>query len=302
MLLSQKDLQDLERAKHLLESKSLAMKLTEAVGKPIDLAFEQLPPALRHTIAEASKIAIEKATDLAIFTLDKKSRGKQPSKVLHRGLTFTTGFLGGFFGASALLIELPVTTTIMLRSMADIARSQGEDLTNPEVRLACVEVFALGGRETSREEAGIMGYLAIRKALEREVSKALEYIADREICSEGAPFLVRFIVTVAERFGIQVTEKVVAQLVPVIGAAGGASINWIFTTHYQNIAQGHFIIRRLERKYGRETVEKALLSLTRGRRASPAPILNSPTSPLHPKPSLGVFSPSPPQTPPSAST
>ena len=43
-------------------------------------------------------------------------------------------------------IELPVSTIIMLRSIADIARSEGEDLSDPESALSCVQVFALGGR------------------------------------------------------------------------------------------------------------------------------------------------------------
>jgi hypothetical protein len=38
-------------------------------------------------------------------------------------------------------IELPVSTVIMLRSIADIARSEGEDLSDPR-RLPCVQVFA----------------------------------------------------------------------------------------------------------------------------------------------------------------
>jgi hypothetical protein len=37
--------------------------------------------------------------------------------------------------------------------------------------------------------------------------------------------IVRFVQAVAQRFGIQVSEKVAAQAVPVIGAVGGAAIN-----------------------------------------------------------------------------
>jgi hypothetical protein len=33
----------------------------------------------------------------------------------------------------------------MLRSIADIARSEGEDLADPETALVCAELFALGG-------------------------------------------------------------------------------------------------------------------------------------------------------------
>jgi len=50
---------------------------------------------------------------------------------------------GGLFGAASLPIELPVTTILILRAIADIARHHGEDLSTIEGRLACVEVFAM---------------------------------------------------------------------------------------------------------------------------------------------------------------
>jgi len=51
-----------------------------------------------------------------------------------------------------------------------------------------------------------------------------------------------------------VSEKVAAQAIPLIGAAGGALINTIFIDHFQNMARGHFIIRRLERRYDKDLI------------------------------------------------
>jgi hypothetical protein len=42
--------------------------------------------------------------------------------------------------------------------------------------------------------------------------------------------------------------------VPAIGAAGGAAINLLFIDHFQDMAPGHFIVRKLERAYGAELV------------------------------------------------
>ncbi len=78
---------------------------------------------------------------------------------------------------------------------------------------------------------------------------------------EATPALLRFIAQIASRFGLQVTEKFAAQAVPVIGAAGGAIINLIFIDHFQAMASGHFVIRRLERKYGYEVVETTYQNL-----------------------------------------
>ena len=85
------------------------------------------------------------------------------------------------------------------------------------------------------------------------LAEAAEYIAERGVARKAAPALVRFITQVAARFGIPVSEKVMAQSVPVVGAAGGALINVLFIDHFRDVARGHFIIRRLERVHGSQT-------------------------------------------------
>jgi hypothetical protein len=52
------------------------------------------------------------------------------SRLLHKALATASG---GAFGLASLPIELPVSTIIMLRSIADIARSEGEN--RPESNL-----------------------------------------------------------------------------------------------------------------------------------------------------------------------
>ncbi|HQR30429.1 MAG TPA: EcsC family protein [Anaeromyxobacteraceae bacterium] len=54
-----------------------------------------------------------------------------------------------------------------------------------------------------------------------------------------------------------VSEKAAAQLVPVVGAAGGAALNLVFMNHYQRTAWGHFTVRRLSRAHGEEAVRAA---------------------------------------------
>ena len=144
----------------------------------------------------------------------------------------------------------------MLRSIADIARSEGEVIDTPEAKFACLEVFALGGPGKG-DDAAESGYYAVRAALAQSVTNAATFISKKGLTREGSPAMVRLIVQIAERFSIQVSEKAAAQAVPAIGAAGGALINTLFIDHFQDMARGHFIVRRLERKYGKEIVEAA---------------------------------------------
>ena len=76
------------------------------------------------------------------------------------------------------------------------------------------------------------------------------------VVTEGAPIMVRFLTEVASRFGVVVSQKVAAQTFPVIGALGGAAVNYAFLEHFQDVARGHFTVRRLERIYGKTIIRE----------------------------------------------
>jgi hypothetical protein len=255
MTLTPDDVDDLRSARNLLENPGLAARLTDLIGLPLEKGFKLLPDRWHLKINEIARAALSKSAFAAVLTMNN-TPGKPSSNALHKLAVMATGGMGGLFGLPALSLELPVSTTIMLRSIADIARSEKENIRTPETRTACVEVFALGG-PSMRDDASESGYFAVRAALAQSVSKASEYLAQQGIVEEGAPALVRLIVQVAERFSIQVSEKAAAQAIPAIGAAGGALINTLFINHFQDMARGHFIVRRLERTYGQETVAAA---------------------------------------------
>ena len=177
------------------------------------------------------------------------------SRLMHKALATASGAGGGAFGLPGLAVELPVSTVIMLRSIADIARHEGEDLSSPDATLACLQVFALGGRGGA-DDASESGYFTVRGVLAKSVTEATRFITERGVVQEGAPILVRFISQIASRFGAVVTQKVAAQAVPVIGAIGGGAVNYVFVEHFQTVAQGHFTVRRLERAYGKDVVQK----------------------------------------------
>jgi hypothetical protein len=245
------DQQALRDAVRALEHPSLAGRLTNIVGKPVELIGYALPSFVSKAIASATSKALEAALKVALRTLPSSSGSH--SQLLHRALATASGAVGGSFGLAALPVELPASTIIMLRSIADIARREGEDLSDPEAALACVEVFALGGRAGSTD-ASESGYFAVRSMLAKTVTEAARFVAERGIIKEGAPILLRFVTQVAARFGLVVTQKVAAQALPVVGALGGAAVNYAFMEHFQDVARGHFTVRRLERIYGKERI------------------------------------------------
>lgn len=259
MNLSEEHYRELKEAKMILENPGIVAKATDLIGTPIEKGLDLLPENWNAKIGEITQTALKSSVDTAILTMNE-ANGGSPFNKLHKLAVAAVGAGGGLFGLPALAIELPISTTIMLRSIADIARSEGESISNLETKLACIEVFALGGPSKS-DDAAESGYFAVRVALAQSVSKAAEYIAAHGVAEKGAPALVRLIATVAERFSIQVTEKAAAQAVPGIGAAGGAIINTLFMDHFQDMAKGHFTIRRLESIYGKDLIKEIYISI-----------------------------------------
>jgi hypothetical protein len=259
MNLAESDLTDLKRARDLLETPGLTAKITSALGTPIEKGFGLMPDKWREAVHKASEAALMKALAVAV-----RSLGDEPevssSNGIHKIAAASSGAVGGAFGLLALAVELPISTTIMLRSIADIARSEGENPQAIDTKLACLTVFALGGKSTS-DDAAESGYFAVRAGLATAVTEAARYLAEKGLGAGATPALVRLVSTLAARFGVVVSEKAAAQAVPILGAAGGAVINTLFIDHFQDMARGHFIVRRLEKVYGMEVVQRAYESV-----------------------------------------
>lgn len=248
------DINALRAAKQLLESPGLVAKISNFVGSPIEKGFALLPKQWSAVVNEATRKAIETALNVALWTMND-ARPTAASNRWHKLAAGASGAAGGAFGLAALSIELPLSTTIMLRSIADIARSEGENLQLADAKLECAQVLALGGNSRSDDDSDV-GYFAARAAMAKAVSEAAAHFAALGVTQHSSPALVRLIAQIASRFSIVVSEKAAAQAVPVVGAIGGAVINTLFIDHFQDMARGHFVVRRLERQHGAELVRR----------------------------------------------
>lgn len=242
------DMAALQRAVDDLENTSMAAKLSNMLGKQIEAAGAFVPERITGMVNKASAVALKAAMKTALSSLENKPI--TDSRRWHKAAAAISGAAGGAFGLAALAVELPVSTTLMLRSIADIGRAEGEDLSDPEAALACLQVFALGGGREKSEELLESSYFAMRGVLAKTISEAARYLVQKGAADKSAPILLRFITQIAARFGIVVSQKLAAQAIPLLGAAGGAAVNYAFVEHFQTVARGHFTVRRLERKYG----------------------------------------------------
>jgi hypothetical protein len=164
----------------------------------------------------------------AIVWLDKDGEGDR-WEWLHKSVGVATGALTGLVGAPGALFDLPITTANILRSVTDIARSfPDEDISSDDTKRACIELFAIGSPLADDDEAGL-GYWAARSGL---THVAVEQLIQRA----------------ASVYAIAVSEKLLAQAVPVVGAVAGAALNYAFIDYYQEMARVHFMVRGVERR------------------------------------------------------
>ena len=261
IFLADTDLRALAEARVLLERPSLAARLSSFVGSPLEKGMARLPASWRERIGGLAHDALMKAMDTAAKTLQPNAQPASPR--LHKLLGSVSGAGGGAFGVAGLTVEIPLSTVLIMRSILDIARGEGEDIGGTQARLAALEVFALGGN-ASGDDAAEAGYYAVRAALATTVSEAARHFAQKGLSGEGAPALARLITMVAARYKVQLTQKAAGMLVPGIGAAAGATINLMFMSHFQDVSRGHFTVRRLERQYGQDVVRAAWQTLEAG--------------------------------------
>ncbi len=253
--LSPEHLQQIARARKLLASTSLAARLSDYAGVSVQSALKKTPIPVRRGVDQAIEHAILACLKLAIRSL-KDVPKRRPQMLLASTWAGVAGGFAGAFGAAAVPLELPLTTILMLRSIAEIARHHGEDLSKIDARLACVEVFAYGA-----EQRADVGYYASRALLGRLTSEAASLLAQRGAANASAPVVTALSKEVASRFGVVVYEKIAVGAVPLASAASAAAINVAFMNHFQKIARGHFMLRRLERIYGAERVQHVFTQL-----------------------------------------
>ena len=240
----------IKEAALFLEHPSFLVRATNILGKPIESALNRLPEKAKIKIAKVSSASLSKALAYATQSI---SRGGTASDTGHMLLTGASGAIGGFFGLAALPFELPLTTVMMLRSIAAIADEFGFDLDDPYVQMDCLSVFSMGSPSPDDDSLN-SSYFASRVAMARFIDEAAQFLAKKTAKDISHPVLMRFVAAVASRFEIVLTEKAAAQSIPIVGAVTGAILNSSFTSHFNSVARYHFGLKALEKRYGSELI------------------------------------------------
>ncbi len=270
--MSPQDLIALKKAEQEMENIGFAMRNLNRLGSTIESGLQRIPSKQQLWLQDKVNDILMMLIKTNLATMQKGKAFKKPSSNTYKALVTSTGALSGILGSTTgigtavFTSELIISTKFIMRSIMDIARSEGEDLYDPETQLACLQVFALGG--DSEEDDGLeTSYYTSRIAMDAALKNATSYLTKNgvsginKLLAGSANPLIKLISSIASRFTVQVSEKFVAQAIPLIGAAGGGSVNFMFINHFQKMARAHFTIRRLERKYGKDLIKKHYIEI-----------------------------------------
>ena len=254
-----------EAAVLMADSRGLLVRLTALFSRQVESLQNAVVQAGERIGGRAWSDFVQKAQDTvedvlwnsyayATFGLEAAPRFIRPKKprknLMHRLATTASGAVTGFAGFPGVFVDIPFTTATILRSIAEVARDSGEDLSSEEARRACLEVLAFGSPNESGEQTET-GYWAVRLGVSHLTINLL-------------------IRSAAGQFGLVLSEKLMAQMVPVAGAVTGGLLNYSFTDYYQGMARVHFCLRALERRTGDAAAVKrsfeALVQAARERR------------------------------------
>jgi hypothetical protein len=191
-----------EAAELYVSSRSALMSFISILGNLVHQGLRRLPDEWRDDIIRKIRETLKLALKVSIARIDDQP-GRKSSGGRYTAIAMATGAGGGAFGLPSVLAELPITTGLILRSIADIGRSCGERLDDPEFRATCIEVFAYG-TPLDEEDEEIAFVLARMGAIE-SASKISEAVA-----------------RIAVRYAATLAPKIAAMSVPATGAVLGA--------------------------------------------------------------------------------
>lgn len=201
-----------------------ALRVLIYLGGGIENRLERLPDRVKDAIETGTGALLEQAYHAA-RAIGGHSATPRTGHWVHKMAAIGSGAAGGVGGLSTALLEMPATVALIFGAMQKIAAENGFDPVSEETRLTCLEIFGAGG-PGPRDDGVNSSFLGTRIGLNGSTLNAV-------------------IARVAPRFAAAISQKLAAQIVPVLGAAAGAGVNYAFMDYYQEMARVRFGLKRI---------------------------------------------------------
>ncbi|MCR8726629.1 EcsC family protein [Frigidibacter sp. ROC022] len=212
------------------------MRFLNSLGGKVEDRLDLLPVQVRDGLTTMTAGILEQVYRAAAVVAGHRAVPKADAR-LHRMAAMVSGAAGGAAGLGSALVELPATVALIFGAMQKAAGEEGFDPASEEVRVICLDILGSGGPGAADDGVNT-GFLGARLGLSGSAIHAV-------------------IARVAPRFATMLGQKLASQTVPILGAAAGAGVNFMFMDYFQAMARVRFGLRRLALEHGEEPVREA---------------------------------------------
>ena len=222
-------------ARHLRASRGV-MSVVNGLGTRIEDQIKSLPEPVQNRIEAVTESALTRAYGVA-----RLGGGAMPrlSGRGHVALASISGAAGGLGGLPTALAELPLTVTLILHAIQDVAESYGFDPEAEPTRRETLRVFGAGS-PLATDDGVNSAFIGARLTF-------------------TGPALQRMIAAIAPRLATALGQKLAAQAVPVLGAVAGAGLNAAYMNYYREMAHVRFGLLRLALDHDPAEVQAAFV-------------------------------------------
>jgi len=189
---------------------------------------------------------VYQSVDIAALPLTMVDRVADGLAAKYKAGGIGEGAAAGSAGASGLMVDIPLLTTMALRAIGEYATYYGFDLSNKDERLYMLYVLSLGCSLDDRTKYKVVAEM-------QQIALRMAQAAEWQ--SSDKAMLLQMTKKIAEKFGDKLTKKKLMQVVPGVGAIIGA---WSSSSLLADICEAaHFSYRKrfLMRQYGADVFE-----------------------------------------------
>ncbi len=226
---------------------SLLPRAVRSVAGPFDkLAHRLIPPevieaAIRGADWAASSSIRTSSIDHDFTDLEACDAAVREVRRWALGYAVTGGGAAGAFGALGLMVDVPATVALALRTSRLVGLCYGFGADSEAERTYILDILQLAGANSREQRDEAIQRLAEgRAAIGKEEWQKIVRLAGQ---TSGSVAATR---RVAMTLGVNLSTRKMAQIAPVIGAAVGAGVNAAFQSDVADAAQFAYRARWLE--------------------------------------------------------
>lgn len=263
------------------EKDGVLTKALNVAGLPVGWAYERMPDAGRKTVEravlgfmemlrdasrwtypdggiveEARKLGMEvdDYRDLSGQDLEKLDRLARSYFGTNKVVAALEGGGCGLGGVALIAADIPLLFGISFRAVQQIGSCYGFDMEDPEMTPVVMSVFNVGSTASSTAKtAALLDMRVAAVAFGRNWTYGK--VAERTSTGVVAALLKERTKHLPKDIANNITKRKLAQAIPLVGAAVGASFNYWFLSNTTRAAYMVFREMYLARKYGVDGVK-----------------------------------------------